>query len=79
MAKGKLKSILIKLMSGAGTGYFYVCPPAAFRPLSFENNRLKRPAPAYVHLGGLAGTGAWEGWHRGLGGLHLGGLSGTGG
>ncbi|KAJ1485579.1 ribosomal protein L33 [Baffinella frigidus] len=24
MAKGKLKSILIKMMSGAGTGFFYV-------------------------------------------------------
>jgi large subunit ribosomal protein L33 len=24
MAKGKLKSIFVKLMSGAGTGFFYV-------------------------------------------------------
>ena len=24
MAKGKLKSIMIKMMSGAGTGFFYV-------------------------------------------------------
>jgi hypothetical protein len=27
MAKSKLKSILVKLMSGAGTGYFYVSSP----------------------------------------------------
>lgn len=76
MAKGKLKSILIKMMSGAGTGFFYVRPLTAFcAPLPSErathNPGQQRPAPADVQLRDLAwgggrgaGKGIWMGLNR---------------
>lgn len=46
MAKGKLGNILVKLLSTAGTGYFYVkarARPAARAPLRRPSRPCRRP------------------------------------